>query len=1021
MMLKKYSYPLKSLKLFIFLLLFSFAFGQPAFAQQEAFINIVNPVRGNDFWHLNNQKPLDAVGEQLKIIEKHQFSATWLLRPDVIFDQDLAKNFNQYPQNQEIGLFLEVTPSWTDRAGIPYHQGISWHLANSIFLSGYKVEERTKLIDAAFAQFKQLYGYYPKSVGAWHIDAYSLNYMQKRYGTVAALLCSDQFSTDTYQIWGSWWGVPYYPSRYNSLTPAQTVQNKINLVIIQWAERDLIYGYGGSVESSIYSVQANDYLQHQLNTSYFSQLADVYLKHAKGQFGQITIGLENDNSWLSYGKEYQNQIEALAGKKARSVTMKEFAAWYQKQFPKTSPDHELTSLDLLKNKKKATWFMSTAGRLGIIEEDGKIFLRDWRLYNENWPEPYLETANVGSQLFLSLPYQIDSVRFPRSKKEFDGNFQSYLNSKLKLPFKTPASVFMIVILLAIFCFFLFFRKNKWLIPLCAIGMFTQTITMFKSGLLYPFGMGFWGPNGHDGIWHIALINSLTKYFPAQNPVFSGTNLANYHYFFDLFVAILHKVFSLPVISLYFQILPVLFSGLLGYLTYCLVFQWTKNRLSAIIATFFAYFGGSFGWIVTLFRDQAIGGESMFWASQSVSYLINPPFILSLIFILYGLLNYLEYLEKPTNKRALLIILVFGLLIGIKAYAGIIILSGLLVSFIGEWFLNKEVRTGKIFFGSLALSLLIFLPTNRWSLSLFVFSPLWFPHTMIEFSDRLGWIKLAQARQAYQATGNWGRLILTEGLTLFIFFLGNLGTRLLFLVGLYKTLSNRNKVNVFTVLVYSSLLVSAAIPLLVIQKGNPWNSIQFFYYFLFLSGLLASEWLGNYLLDKSKLTKIAIVLSLFIFTIPTTLSTLSQYLPYRAPARISFEELEALNYLKNEKEGVVLTFPYNSSLNDQYSEPKPLFAYETTAYVSALSEKPVFLEDEMNLEIMGVNWVGRKEDSLRFFSTDNKIWANQFLKENKINYIYLLGNQRMNLGEGDIGAKKIFENGEVKIYEVLRSI
>jgi hypothetical protein len=34
---------------------------------------------------------------------------------------------------------------------------------------------------------------------------------------------------------------------------------------------------------------------------------------------------------------------------------------------------------------------------------------------------------------------------------------------------------------------------------------------------------------------------------------------------------------------------------------------------------------------------------------------------------------------------------------------------------------------------------------------------------------------------------------------------------------------------------------------------------------------------------------------------------------------------------------------------------------------------------------------------------------------------LLGNQRMNLGEGDIGAKKIFENGEVKIYEVLRSI
>jgi len=77
-----------------------------------------------------------------------------------------------------------------------------------------------------------------------------------------------------------------------------------------------------------------------------------------------------------------------------------------------------------------------------------------------------------------------------------------------------------------------FRLNKWLSLIVLLGMISQSLTVVKSGLLYSYGMGFWGPNGHDGVWHLALINELTRHFPPQNPVFAHFSLSNYHWLFD---------------------------------------------------------------------------------------------------------------------------------------------------------------------------------------------------------------------------------------------------------------------------------------------------------------------------------------------------------------------------------------------------------------------------------------------------------------------------------------------------------
>ncbi|MBU1066579.1 hypothetical protein KKE60_02170, partial [Patescibacteria group bacterium] len=95
----------------------------------------------------------------------------------------------------------------------------------------------------------------------------------------------------------------------------------------------------------------------------------------------------------------------------------------------------------------------------------------------------------------------------------------------------------------------------------------------------------------------------------------------------------------------------------------------------------------------------------------------------------------------------------------------------------------------------------------------------------------------------------------------------------------------------------------------------------------------------------------------------------------------------------------------------------LYLYESTAYVSAFSEKIVYLEDEVNLDITGYDWRGRREKVELFLKIPNQEEARSFLEENNISYIYWIIGQRAILGESQLGITKIFENSEVDIFAV----
>jgi len=1005
----------KIVKLIFLLPFFLFFFKRMVFANENSFVTIVNPVRGDEFFDVKPADVLSGVRLEKEWVDQEKLKATWLLRFDVLDSKEMLWYFQNNFEDQELGIFMEITPNQAQKAKISYPQGgLFWHDANKIFLSGYRPEERIKLIDKVFQKFKEIFGYYPKSVGAWHIDAYSAGYMRQKYGVTGVLICADQFGTDGYQIWGGWWGVPYYPSKYNILMPAQTLKNKLDIVVFQWAARDPSEGYGGSVEESTYSVQVNDYLRHGLGVNYFQKVSDIYLGNQANQFSQLTVGLENDNDWEKIGESFALQLEEVKRRVLSSelkvLTMADFSNWYRQNFI-ISPPHQI-----------GEWLMSPSFRVGLVEKDNQTIVKDLRIYNEKWPEANLLTANPWETLSLNNPYKVDTVRFPDkqvpvpsevSSKNLIKNF-----GRQVIPFEINFNYFLLFYCSIVLLLGYLLRKNLKLFLLILIGSISLSLTMVRSGIIYPFGMGFWGPNGHDGIWHLALINQLAK-FSLANPVFSGAKMTNYHFGFDLLAAILSRLTRLNPVSLYFQILPPLMALLIGVLTYKFVEKWLGSKRTAWWSVFFVYFGGSWGWLVSFVRNKTFSGESMFWANQAISTLINPPYAFSLVIILGGLIKFLEYLKNPNWRNLFICSLFFGILIQVKVYAGIIILGSLLLlGVLSSIIQTIEPRNyWRLFFGSILFALVIFLPFNLKSASLVVFSPFWFPHTMLAFQDRLNWIRLENARQAYLATYQWFKWFLAEDLALLIFVFGNLGARF---IGFFwfKNLLSKRRASAVEILLVSCLFFSFILSLIFIQKGNPWNTIQFFYYFQFFMAIFAGGVVGSLWQKTPKTVKYVTLLLITALTLPTTFSTLrNDYLPSRPPARISVEELEALEFLKKQPEGVILTYPFNKEWIAKFSEPRPLYAYETTAYVSALSGKQTFLEDEMNLEISGYDWRSRRKEEDKFFSTNDSRWANDFIKINNIKYVYLVKGQKMNLGLGDINGEKIFENGEVSIFKV----
>lgn len=416
------------------------------------------------------------------------------------------------------------------------------------------------------------------------------------------------------------------------------------------------------------------------------------------------------------------------------------------------------------------------------------------------------------------------------------------------------------------------KKHKLILFLMILAIGSLITSLFFSGFIRSGNLEL--QETYDSTWHLSLIKECMTNLPPSHPSNSKILLTNYHYFYDVFIASLGFFSQLPVSRLYFQVSQLLIATLLVLSA----FVFGRRLISAqagLLLVFFTVFVGSFAYLIPLFLPGQSWSESSFWVSQTFSMMGNPQLVFSFtIFFLVLTLFTDQFYQKPARHFLVMALIIPS--IGFKSY-GWMLLSlfyamDLLINLI------KSKNFIYIIYGLIYLILslpLIYLLTGFQNNSFF-YHPLWFIDTMIEAPDRLNFIKWRLLLDHYTLAKNYPRVLSIRLLEIFIFYLGNLGTRIIFLLLPIWRLRQRKvwKKNLLLVdLLLILFLISSIFPLLFLQRGTVWNSIQFWYYALIFANILSVLVCLKISKNWQKWQKIIATTLLVALSLPSFLQTL----------------------------------------------------------------------------------------------------------------------------------------------------
>ncbi|MGB9836984.1 MAG: hypothetical protein ACPLRX_09635 [Candidatus Saccharicenans sp.] len=353
-----------------------------------------------------------TVVEQIKIINRYNFKATFLLQYDALVDPRYQKLMKELPADRfEIGAWWEIPQPLVEKSGLKWRGRYPWDWHADVgFATGYTPEEREKLVDTYMEDFKKIFGYYPKSVGSWFIDAHSLKYMHEKYGVVASCNCKDQVGTDGYTLWGGYWSGGYYPSQLNAYMPAQNAQNQIPVPIFRMLGSDPIHQYDsglGTRNQHVISLEPV-YEKGGGDESWCRWYFDWFINEPALNYAYVQVGQENSFTWkrMALGYEIQMKILDELVKKGEIIlqTLSETGKWFRDNYQVTPPTSVVVLKDHSEKNLKTVWFNSRFCRANLLWEKGALRFRDIHLFDEKVASDYLKKPGTSTQCFYyTLP------------------------------------------------------------------------------------------------------------------------------------------------------------------------------------------------------------------------------------------------------------------------------------------------------------------------------------------------------------------------------------------------------------------------------------------------------------------------------------------------------------------------------------------------------------------------------------------------------------------------------------------
>jgi hypothetical protein len=353
-----------------------------------------------------------TVVKQVEIMKKYDLPGTFLLQYDALMDIRYQKLLKGLPKASfEIGGWWEIPQPLVEKAGLRWRGRYPWDWrANIGFSTGYTPKEREKIIDVYMSDFKKVFGYYPKSVGSWFIDAYSLNYMYEKYHIVASSNCKDQYGTDGYTLWGGYWNQAYYPSKINSYMPAQNAKNQIPVPVFRMLGSDPIRQYDNGLGTTRQGVVTLEpvYEFGGGDAAWVNWFFKTFTEDQALGFNYTQAGQENSFTWAAMAKGLEIQMPLIAklrsAGKVKVETMEQSGLWFKKHYKVTPSTSFSVTKDLEGSDLKTVWFNSRFYRMNILWENGNLRIRDLHLFDEKLADIYTtQVATSNECTFFTLP------------------------------------------------------------------------------------------------------------------------------------------------------------------------------------------------------------------------------------------------------------------------------------------------------------------------------------------------------------------------------------------------------------------------------------------------------------------------------------------------------------------------------------------------------------------------------------------------------------------------------------------
>ena len=363
-------------------------------------VNIMNFARSYEPRNLEVEKKLiDTTRQQLDLVNELGVEATFLLQYDVICNDKFVNIIKERAGNNiELGFWYEVVEPLTTACGMKYESERGWKwdwFVKPGFSMSYSISDRELLINEAMRKFREVFGYYPRTVGSWAIDTHTVNYLNDNYDIDAICFCRDQINTDAYTFVGGYFNQAYYPSRNNMFTPAQTDNLQVNTPVFRLLGSDPIHNYdygkykGENTGRGPYTME----LVYKETSGGNPRIVDWYLKnYFKNEdlgFSYMQIGQENSFAMFDIITPLRMQIEKV--KKLGDVKIEKMCDTgraFKEKF-KSTPTTSVCALDNWDTRDcQSVWYDSKNYTANIMRVDDKIFIRALYLFDERISDYY---------------------------------------------------------------------------------------------------------------------------------------------------------------------------------------------------------------------------------------------------------------------------------------------------------------------------------------------------------------------------------------------------------------------------------------------------------------------------------------------------------------------------------------------------------------------------------------------------------------------------------------------------------